>query len=74
MRTKVITVWLILLTAWVVFSEITQHNNLELRQSNTVNRNQRFENIDANLKSLGEFINGSLRDELNEIRKYSHEH
>jgi cell division protein FtsB len=81
MSTKVITVWLILLTAWVGFNDIARHRNLQVRQSNTANRNQRFENIeanlkslDANLKSLEQFINGPLRDKVNEIGKYLQEH
>ena len=74
MSTKVITVWLFLLTAFVGVSECSYHQNLQLRNTNTVLRNQRFENIEANLKSLEQFIDGPLTDKLNEIAKYSHKH
>jgi cell division protein FtsB len=74
MSTKIITVWLILLTAWVGFSEVSEYENLQVRKSATEIRQQKFEDIYANLKSLEQFINGPLRDELNEIKKYLHKH
>lgn len=52
MSTKVITVWLILLTAWVGFSEMAQYRNLQVRNSQLEIRKEKFENFDANLKSL----------------------
>jgi hypothetical protein len=74
MSTKVITVWLILLTAWVGLNYITQDTNRQERNLGVQIRNQKFENIDANLKSLEQYINGPLRDELNEMKKYLHKH
>lgn len=88
MSTKVLTVWLILLTAFVGVTEFYQHRNLELRNANKQGRtekfaeidqnfeimNQNFEHVDANTKSLERYLNGPLRDELNEIKKYLHEH
>jgi hypothetical protein len=74
MSTKGLTVWLILLTAFVGITECSHHENLQLRNRNKVLRNQRLENIEANLKSLEQFINGPLTDKLNEIAKYSHKH
>jgi hypothetical protein len=81
MSTKVITVWLILLTAWVVFGDMFRHENLELRNKRVEIRKQKFEEIDANLKylkaeteTLRQHINGPLNDSLNEMQKYSHKH
>jgi hypothetical protein len=81
MSTKGLTVWLILLTAWVGFNDISRYWNKQERNLNVLIRKQKFENIDANLKSLNtnlksleEFVNGPLRDKLDEIAKYSHKH
>jgi len=74
MSTKVIAVWLILLTAWVVWGDFNQHKNLQLRNNRVDIRKQKFENVDANLKALREYINGPLRDELNEMKGYLHKH
>ena len=81
MSTKIIFIWLILLTAWVVWSGYSEYENLQLRKSNTMYRNQKFKDIDANLeyldsslKSLEKYVNGPLRDGLNELGKYSHKH
>ena len=74
MGTKVITVWLILLTAWVGFNDISEYMNLQVRIRATEIRKQKFENIDASLKSLEQFVNGPLRDKVNEVAKNSHKH
>jgi len=65
-----IIIWLILLTAWVGFSEFLQHEHLQVRNSGTMYRNQKFEEVNAHFKSLEQYINGTLREELNEGNKY----
>jgi hypothetical protein len=88
MSTKILTVWLILLTVFVGATEFYRHKNLELRNSNKQGRiekfaeidqnfeimNQNFERVDANMRSLEQYLNGPLRDELKEIKRYLHEH
>ncbi len=74
MSTKVIIVWLTLLTAWIAFDSIDQHKNIQVRKTQLTIRNQKFENIEANFKRLDKFLNGPLKDELNEIKKYLHKH
>jgi hypothetical protein len=71
MSNKGITIWLILLTAWVGITDLAEHNNLKVRNRQTEIRNQRYENLG---NSLEQYLNGPLREELNEIKKYMHEH
>ena len=74
MSNKLITIWLILLTAWVVWNDVERHKNLEIRRSATIIRKQKFDDIEAAFKSFEKYINGPLRDELNEMKKYLHKH
>ncbi len=88
MSSKIMIVWLILLTAWVGFDAWNDHKNLQLRNRavkiraekfeeidgnfETVNGN--FESLDARFKSLVKYINGPLKDEIARVNKYSHKH
>jgi len=74
MSNKIITVWLILLTAWTAFNVWSESSNRELRNRGVLIREQKFDNIHTEFKSLEEYINGPLRDELNEMKKYLHKH
>lgn len=56
MGNKTITVWLILLTAWVGLDYISQDQNRQERNSQTLIRNKRFENIEAKVKSIEQVV------------------
>ena len=73
-------VWIVLLTVWVIFQSNHSHSNWRSRDNSeaienlteTVNKNVNIDNERYN--KLIEHINGPLRDELNEMRKYLHKH
>ncbi len=71
MSNKVITIWLILLTAFVIFSEWSERENLQLRNRNTEIRDQKYKEL---TKSLDEALNGRLKEQLAKIKSYLHKH
>jgi hypothetical protein len=82
---KLIIVWLVLLTGWVGIQEWQQYTNLQISNSNTQIRKQRYEEIvngfesvqevmDERFAGLEEYINGPLREQLEWVGERAHEH
>ena len=67
MSNKTLTVWLILLTAWTAFNVWSESSNRELRNRGVLIREQKFDNIHTEFKSLEQYLNGPLKDKFNNI-------
>lgn len=74
MSNKGITIWLILLTAWVGYQDFAMSFNVDNRRANLEKRKQIFENFDARFESLEKYINEELNPRIDQIGKYAHEH
>ena len=74
MSNKGITIWLILLTTYIGYTEFTMVAYQEKGNSNLEIRKQRFENIDARLKNLETYINEAINSRFEHNEKYLHSH
>ena len=74
MGNKGLTIWLIILTIFVGINYFAERDNLQIRNKNTLERTQKFEEIETRFKRLERHLNGPLREELNQIKKYLHKH
>ncbi len=78
MSNKGITIWLILLTTYIGYTEFGLFAHQEKQNSNLEIRSQRFENIDTRFKSLETYLNENLKPNIvarfEHNEKYLHSH
>jgi len=74
MSNKLLTVWLILLTAFIVWTAEEESDNKQLRNKYRVESIEDRKVLKNNVDSLYKYINGDLRKELDEIHSWLHKH
>jgi hypothetical protein len=74
LNNKVITIWLVLLTVWVVGNDFLSYRAAEFRVQRYEAIEESFERVQSQFESLTEYVKGHLREQIESAQKNNDEH